>query len=40
MANEEKSSHEEEARKKEWLSNLANFIVEANGQTWATDGQK
>lgn len=28
----------EEARKEEWLKDLANFIVEANGQTWAADG--
>lgn len=28
----------EEARKEAWLKELANFIVEANGKTWAVDG--
>lgn len=28
----------EEAKKEAWLKDLANFIVEANSQTWAADG--
>lgn len=37
MATEVQKSPEE-ARKEVWLNDLANFIVEANGQTWAADG--
>jgi hypothetical protein len=29
-----------EQRKEKWLSELSEFIVEANGKTWAADGAK
>lgn len=31
-------SHEQEMRKKIWLGELSDFIVEANKNTWASDG--
>ncbi len=34
----EQAPSPEEIRKEEWLKQLANFIVKANGQTWAADG--
>src|SRR3989344_4726064 len=34
----ERASNPEELRREAWLEDLANFIVEANGQTWAADG--
>ncbi len=40
MGNERTASPEEAARKEAWLSNLANFIVEANLATWAGNGQE
>ena len=38
MTQEQKFTPEQEAKKEAWLEELANFIVEANGQTWAADG--
>lgn len=38
MGNERLISSEEAARKETWLKSLADFIVIANGKTWAGDG--
>ncbi|HUD04465.1 MAG TPA: DUF5680 domain-containing protein [Patescibacteria group bacterium] len=38
MGSERAVSPEEATRKEAWLKDLANFIVEANGQTWAAGG--
>lgn len=38
MGNEQLTSPEEVARKEAWLKSLADFIVIANGKTWAADG--
>jgi len=38
MSKEVQLTPEQEAKKEAWLKNLADFIVIANGKTWAADG--
>src|SRR3990167_1280855 len=38
MSKEIQLTPEQEAKKEAWLKNLADFIVIANGKTWAADG--